>query len=164
EGAEADQRPQHAGAGPQRRGPEHGHRHQRRDGAGAAGRWGPVDLHPVRRLGGRGGGHVVTGFPNRPDGRNASTARNTRGPGSTPQPGESWAPRGWAPPSTIPPASVPHKDPSPPMMTASKAKISRVGPSAGEKVVRMPRKIPAMATVARARPVATAKAGRVSRR
>ena len=34
------------------------------------------------------------------------------------------------------------------MITASKAKISRVGPRAGEKVVRMPRKIPAMATVA----------------
>ena len=31
-------------------------------------------------------------------------------------------------PSTIPPISVPHSDPMPPITTASKAKISCIGP------------------------------------
>ena len=34
------------------------------------------------------------------------------------------------------------------MITASKPKISRPGPLAGSKLVRMPRKMPAMATTA----------------
>ena len=47
----------------------------------------------------------------------------------------------------MPPTSVPQSDPSPPMMTASKAKMSRTGPSSGPNVVRMPRKTPPIATV-----------------
>ena len=42
------------------------------------------------------------------------------------------------------------------MTTASNAKMSRTGPSAGAKVVRMPRKTPAIATVPNARAVAIA--------
>ena len=64
-----------------------------------------------------------------------------------PQPGESFAPTVCATPSMTPPTSVPHSEPSPPMITASKAKSSRSGPLLNVNVVRMPRKIPATATM-----------------
>ena len=54
---------------------------------------------------------------------------------SSPQPMEISAPRVCATPSTIPPRSVPQREPSPPMITASKAKISRAGPLDGSKLV-----------------------------
>src|SRR6266446_3733227 len=91
----------------------------------------------------------------RPVGRTNSTARNTRCPVRMPQPGENLAPIVWATPRIMPPARVPHSDPSPPMMTASKANSSRSGPLLGPKVVRMPRKTPATPTMARARAMAT---------
>ena len=47
-----------------------------------------------------------------------------------------------------PASSVPHSEPSPPMITASKPKMSRAGPTDGENVVRIARKTPAIATVA----------------
>ena len=74
-------------------------------------------------------------------------ARNTRCPVRMPQPGDSLAPTVCATPSMAPPTSVPHSEPSPPMITASKAKSSRSGPLPNAKVVRMPRKMPAMATM-----------------
>ena len=43
----------------------------------------------------------------------------------------------------------------PPMITASYAKISRAGPAYGAKVVRMPRKTPAMPTIAQAMAMAS---------
>jgi hypothetical protein len=57
----------------------------------------------------------------------------------------------------MPPANVPHMLPSPPMITASKAKISRAGPMAGSKLARTARKTPAMAITANDRAIATAK-------
>src|SRR5206468_5637528 len=84
---------------------------------------------------------------NSPVGRHSSTARKTRCPVSTPQPGESLAPIVWATPRITPPARVPHSDPSPPMMTASNANSSRSGPLLGTKVVRIPRNTPATATM-----------------
>ena len=42
----------------------------------------------------------------------------------------------WATPRMTPPASVPQRLPRPPMITASKPKISRAGRSTGSKLVR----------------------------
>ena len=83
--------------------------------------------------------------------------------GQHPPAGGELRPQVWATPRTSPPASVPQIDPSPPMTTASKAKISRVGPMLGVKVVRTPRNRPATATVARAMAVAMANTWRGSR-
>ena len=51
---------------------------------------------------------------------------------------------------------VPHSEPSPPMTTASKAKMSWVGPLDGSKVERMARKAPASVAVPTAIAVARA--------
>ena len=51
-------------------------------------------------------------------------------------------------PRMIPPASVPQKLDRPPMMTASKPKISRVGPVAGSKLARIASNTPASPTIA----------------
>ena len=72
-----------------------------------------------------------------------------------PHPGDSLAPTVCAIPSTAPPTSVPHSEPSPPMMTASKAKSSRSGPLLNVNVVRMPRNTPATATMPRDSAIAT---------
>ena len=65
-------------------------------------------------------------------GRKTSTARNTMWPASCPHCGSIWLPINWATPSVMPPASVPHSEPSPPMTTASKAKMRFSGPLNGE--------------------------------
>ena len=62
----------------------------------------------------------------------------------------------WATPRTKPPSSVPHRDPKPPMTTASKAKMSWVGPLEGSTTARMARKAPARAAVTTAMPAARA--------
>src|SRR5205823_13568519 len=61
----------------------------------------------------------------------ASTARKTRRPARIEYCGSICAPIVWAQPSTMPPTSVPQSDPRPPITTASKAKISCVGPAKG---------------------------------
>src|SRR6185295_12035772 len=61
----------------------------------------------------------------------ARTARKTRCPARIEYCGSMLAPIVWATPSTMPPVSVPHSEPSPPMTTASNAKMSWVGPDAG---------------------------------
>ena len=60
-----------------------------------------------------------------------------------------------ATPSTMPPSSVPHAEPNPPITTASKAKISCVGPVEGSKVERIARNMPPSAAVATAIAVAS---------
>ena len=72
------------------------------------------------------------------------------------QVGDSAAPTAWAMPSTMPPISVPHMLPRPPMITASKARISRIGPAAGSKFVRIANSTPAIAVKIIAMPSATA--------
>ena len=62
----------------------------------------------------------------------------------------------WATPRTMPPTRVPQSEPMPPMTTASKAKISWVGPDEGEKLDRIPKNVPAMVTVPTAMAVASA--------
>ena len=53
------------------------------------------------------------------------------------------APTVCATPRTMPPTSVPHSEPSPPMITASNAKMSWVGPLVGSKQEWMARNAPA---------------------
>src|SRR5258705_2306591 len=81
-------------------------------------------------------------------GRPERTMRKARCPASICQPGSMWAPTPWATPSRMPPKSVPHRLPRPPMITASKPKISRAGPIAGSKLVRTAMSTPATATTA----------------
>ena len=69
-----------------------------------------------------------------PLGRTIRMIRNAIWPARICQVGDSAAPNACAMPSTMPPSSVPHRLPSPPMITASKAKIRRIGPAAGSKV------------------------------
>ena len=52
-------------------------------------------------------------------------------PISTPHPVAYCSPTVWATPRVMPPASVPQSEPRPPMITASKAKMSRIGPLDG---------------------------------
>ena len=77
-------------------------------------------------------------------------------PASRFQPGSSCAPMACATPRMMPPASVPHMLPSPPMMTASKPKISRAGPIAGSKLARTASSTPATATMASDSAIASA--------
>src|SRR5439155_20068393 len=72
--------------------------------------------------------HAGSGPGKKPRGRTSRIAKNTRWPASTPQPTEICAPTPCATPRTIPPTSVPHREPRPPMITASNAKIRRSGP------------------------------------
>src|SRR5208282_1364409 len=88
--------------------------------------------------------------------RRARTTRNVRWPASRNHFGSNAAPIDCARPSTIPPISVPHSDPMPPITTASKAKMSCIGPEYGSKVARMASIVPASATVATAIAAATA--------
>ena len=83
-------------------------------------------------------------------------ARKTRWPARIAYCGSMFAPMVWATPSTMPPRSVPHSEPMPPMTTASKAKISWVGPLAGSNVDRVARKRPAIVAVPTAIAVARA--------
>ena len=64
-------------------------------------------------------------------------ARKARCPARICQVGSSAAPIDCAIPSTMPPINVPHMLPSPPIITASKARMSRIGPDEGAKIVRM---------------------------
>ena len=73
-----------------------------------------------------------------------------------PQPGSSRKPICWVMPRIMAPASVPQKEPMPPMITASKANSSSIGPSAGDTVVRMPCSAPASAISTKAMAVASA--------
>ncbi len=66
-------------------------------------------------------------------------------PASSFQPGSIFAPIACATPRMTPPASVPHMLPSPPMITASKPKISRAGPIDGSKLARTASSTPAIA-------------------
>src|SRR5438552_1759249 len=124
-----------------------------------------ADESPERRSAGARdpNGHVhfvrVAGFPAchtasrariRPCGRSASTARKTRWPASTPPLGSIRAPTACATPRMMPPTSVPQREPTPPMMTASKAKIRRDGPALGSNDDELPSARPASATVAKA--------------
>ena len=102
-------------------------------------------------------------FGNRPSGRSASTTRNAIWPASRFQPGSSCAPMACATPRMMPPASVPHMLPSPPMITASKPKISRAGPIAGSKLARTASSTPATATMASDSAIASPKTWRVVR-
>src|SRR5581483_5557506 len=140
-----------------------GHRHEHAeaggddDGAADAEPRAPDDAHGGLRLGLRRRlGHEASARANSPRGRSSSTARKNRWPPRTPQPGEICALTVWAIPSATPPTSVPQSEPRPPMITASKANRSRVGPVVGAKLVRTPRKIPAIATVASEIAIATA--------
>src|SRR5262249_7796262 len=117
---------------------EHGDAH-----AGAARRGGPRDANGRLDAQSR-----RRDFVKSPAGRSSRTARKTRCPVSTPQPGDSFAPTVCATPRITPPTSVPQSEPSPPMMTASNAKSSRSGPLANVNVVRTPSTIPATATIA----------------
>src|SRR5664279_5045726 len=102
-------------------------------------------------------------FGNRPCGRSARMARNAKWPASSCQPGSICAPIACDTPRITPPTSVPHILPSPPMMTASKPKISRAGPMAGSKLVRTAKKTPAMAMMANDSAIAIPNTWRVSR-
>src|SRR5262249_5560765 len=82
---------------------------------------------------------------NQPSARHARTSRTARCPAKSCQPGLICAPIACDTPRMMPPASVPHMLPRPPMMTASKPKISRAGPIAGSKLVRTAMKTPATA-------------------
>src|SRR5205807_9875263 len=108
------------------------------------------------------GHHVASRARINPWGRSASTARNTRWPASTPPLGSIWAPTACATPRMTPPARVPQREPTPPMMTASKAKISRAGPALGSNDDELPSARPARATVAKAIAAAIPKTWRVS--
>ena len=77
-------------------------------------------------------------------------------PASRFQPGSSCAPMAWATPRMMPPASVPHMLPRPPMITASKPKMSRAGPIAGSKLARTASSTPATATMASDSAIASA--------
>src|SRR5207245_17880 len=94
--------------------------------------------------------HTASRARIKPCGRSASTARKTRWPASTPPLGSIWAPTACATPRMMPPTSVPQSEPTPPMMTASKAKISREGPALGSNDDELPSARPASATVAKA--------------
>src|SRR5207302_2967182 len=113
-----------------------------------------ADQSPERRSAGAcdayGRDHTASRARIKPCGRSASTARKTRWPASTPPPGATWAPTAWATPRMMPPTSVPQSEPTPPMMTASKAKIRRDGPALGSNDDELPSARPASATVANA--------------
>src|SRR5439155_16228724 len=94
--------------------------------------------------------HTASRARIKPCGRSASTARNTRWPASTPPLGSIRAPTACATPRMMPPTSVPQSEPTPPMMTASKAKIRRDGPALGSNDDELPSARPASATVANA--------------
>ena len=93
---------------------------------------------------------------NSPLGRTIRMTRKAMWPARICQVGDSAAPTACATPSTTPPISVPHMLPSPPMITASKARMSRIGPAAGSKIVRMANSTPAIAVKIMAMPSASA--------
>ena len=68
---------------------------------------------------------AARGWPARPGTPGARRGSSTAG--------RSARPMVWATPSTMPPPSVPHSEPSPPITTASNAKMSWVGPLAASK-------------------------------
>src|ERR1700680_992184 len=74
--------------------------------------------------------------------RTMSTARNNTWPASASYWGWICAPSVCATPRAIPPTSVPQSEPIPPITTASKAKISWIGPLKGSNTDRIARKSP----------------------
>src|SRR5665647_1562086 len=138
EGEDLGKQPQRLPIAPERRQRQRYQRDGDQDDADAARTGGVLDP-----------GHPDT-LGNRPCGRTAKIARNTMWPASSCQPGSICAPTACDTPRMMPPASVPHMLPSPPMITASKPKISRAGPIEGSKLVRTARNTPAMAMSASA--------------
>src|SRR5262249_29148605 len=147
-GVDFGEKPQVVAAAPGRR------RREQHDGDGERG--GANAARAGRMLDVEGRGHPCT-FRHRPSVRTARIMRNARCPAKSCQPGLICAPIACDTPRMILPASVPHMLPRPPMMTASKPKISRAGPIAGSKLVRTARKTPATAMTASESAIASAK-------
>src|SRR5215475_10010760 len=147
-GVDFGEKPQVVASAPGRRG---GKQHQ-----GDGERGGADPARAARMLDVERRGHPCT-FGNRPSGRTARMMRKARCPAKSCQPGLICAPIACDAPRMMPPASVPHMLPRPPMMTASKPKISRAGPIAGSKLVRTAMKTPATAMTASESAMASAK-------
>ena len=141
--------PHPAGIAPPRQRDERGEHRRRDHGEDAAGLRCALDALGRRHL-----KSLVRG--NSPLGRTIRMIRKAIWPARICQVGDSAAPTACAMPSTTPPISVPHMLPSPPMITASKARISRIGPAAGSKMVRMANSTPAIAVKIMAMPSASA--------